>query len=57
MSKVSKLAENLYDGNYDMALQLHRNDRNPNFAVSEPEEVRLLLAKAYFTSGDYENAA
>ena len=56
MTRVSKLAECLYDGNFEMAVQMHRQDRQPLLPLSEPDQVVLLLAKAYFISDDYDKA-
>lgn len=53
--RLSKLAEYLYSDSYEMAVELHQKvDRQ---GLDEPEEVKLLLAKAYFATQNYQVAS
>ena len=51
--RLSKLAEYLYDENFEMAVNLHRQNQR---VLLDNEEQYLLLAKAYFVGEDYEKA-
>lgn len=54
--RLSKLAEYLSNENYEMAIK-YCQDNPSEQPQREPEEVQLLLAKAYFVSEDYSRAS
>lgn len=54
--RLSKLAECLYNENYEMAVEMYEGNRDPRQSMNEPEEVQLLLAKAYFLNQKYNIA-
>ena len=54
--RLSKLAEYLYNNNFEMAVEYNEKNRDPRKSVEEPEEVQLLLAKAYFLNQNYNTA-
>jgi len=53
--RLSKLAEYLYSDSYEMAVELHQKAERQS--IDEPEEVKLLLAKAYFATQNYQIAS
>ena len=54
--RLSKLAEYLYNDNFEMAVE-HHEQHEPRRSMEEPEDVQLLLAKAYFLNQKYATAA
>lgn len=54
--RLSKLAEYLYNNNFEMAVQYNEKERDYRRVSQEPEEVRLLLAKAYFLNEKYSTS-
>ena len=54
--RLSKLAEYLYNNNFEMAVEYNESSRDPRKPLEEPEDVQLLLAKAYFLNKNYNTA-
>jgi outer membrane protein assembly factor BamD (BamD/ComL family) len=54
--RLSKLAEYLYNNNFEMAVEYTEKTRDGRKTNEEPEEVQLLLAKAYFLNQRYTAA-
>ena len=51
--RLSKLAEYLYNNNFEMAVEHIEKSRDSKRLSEEPEEVQILLAKAYFLNQNY----